>query len=340
MDTIISQSMTPMQTVQPMRPRDYNGKQLALVKRTIAPDCDDQEFNLFVEVARRAGADLFRKHLYPVVYNKDDPAKRKMTIITSIDFFRATAHRNRDYRPDENEPQFEVDEARKGPSNPEGLVKATVNAYKFGPDRQWHKVPGVAYWTEFAPMKVEGDEGFEWIETGEVWPDSGNPKKRKVPKGNSIQVPDGKWATMPHIMLAKCAEAQALRKGWPEDLSGIYTSDEMDQAGMVDITASAEVELHEQEQRLHRIGAKDTIPLLWHLGDPIELVPVGDAHARIEQFARDAESPAELEHWRTVNQVGLREFWAVAKPDALDAKRIIEERIATLQAEAGSTDAA
>jgi phage recombination protein Bet len=123
----------------------------------------------------------------------------RMTIQTGIDGFRLVAERTERYAPGK-EPTYEYDQQGK-------LVAATSYIKKQTADGTWHEVSAKAHWDEYA----------------------------QVYNGKPSQF----WAKMPHVMLAKCAEAIALRKAFPADFSGIYTTEEMAQADNTEIVNTA-----------------------------------------------------------------------------------------------------
>jgi phage recombination protein Bet len=297
----------------------YNAQQINLIRRTVAKDCDNDEFDLFVNACRRLDLDPLRKQIYCFVYNKDKPDKRKMTIVTGIDGFRTIAERTGNYRPDEEEPDFEYDPAEKGPNNPAGLVKATVRVHKFS-HGSWHKVTASAHWMEYAPLKEE------WAYSEE----SG----RKQPNGVFKLDQTGNWPKMPRLMLAKVAEALALRKAWPDAFSSVYAQEEIDRSQILDeMTPSEAADAGAAEKRMEKIGGANAILIQWDANGPLVPVPVGKlADQAMDFIDRHAEEPSAIAVWNQRNVHGLREFWARAPSDALELKKRIEAAIKGLGA--------
>ncbi|MGX5827400.1 phage recombination protein Bet [Mesorhizobium sp. 43Arga] len=305
----------------------HSPRQLALIQKTVPKDCNNDEFNLFVEVARAKGLDPFLGQIIPMIFSKGDANKRKMTIIISRDGQRVIAQRCGDYRPASKTPIYEYDAAIKGPINPLGIVSATVFLWKQDPKTAaWFEVAGQSFWEEFAPVKTDAEGGFDWVETGETWSDTGKPKKKKIPRGEVHEVLDdsGNWCRMPRLMIAKCAEMQALRAGWPEQFTGLYDEAEMDRAKVLEMAAS-EIVAHEQEEnRLRLVAGNDAITMSWGDGWALENVPAGEFMDRCLAFIRDSDHQTVIK-WNSANRAGLQLFWAKHPGDALELKKAIEK---------------
>ncbi len=301
-----------MGALTPLRKADslYSPSTLALIKRTVAADCNDDEFNLFCHMAQALRLDPLRRQIYAFVFSKDKPDKRRMSIIVGIDGFRAIADRTGNYRPDENEPAYVYDDALKGPLNPAGLVRATVRVHKFS-HGQWHLAAATAKWDEYAPLK-------------DVWAEDPDTGRRRKTGGQELDT-SGNWGKMPELMLAKVAEALALRKAWPDDFSNVYAAEEIDRARVIDATPAELAEQGEVERRMDRIGGP-ALTVDWLVEHaPLDRVPVGQFADRAMAFIEQhRDEPSAIMMWSTRNRHCLKEFWSHCPSDALAIKRAIE----------------
>lgn len=168
----------------------FTDVQVALIKRTICQGASDDELALFMTTAQRLGLDPFARQIFAVKRWDSRSRTEVMAIQVSIDGFRLVAERTGNYAPGKPT-DFETDGMGK-------VVKATAFVKKFR-HGEWHEAGEDAFYEEYVQTNKEGK-------------------------------PNAMWARMPRVMLAKCAEARALRRAFPMELGGVYIPEEMDQA--------------------------------------------------------------------------------------------------------------
>lgn len=166
---------------------EYNADKVKLIKQQIAKDATDDELEYFIYHCKRTGLDPLTRQIYCIHRNQKNPNGSYSKKMTI---------------------QVSIDGFRAvaersgdyaGQDEPvyieeDGKLKACkVTVYKFRGDLRYPAATGVAYMDEYYP-----------------------PEKQ-----------DQFWRKMPHIMLAKVAEAIALRKAFPQDLSGVYEAAEL-----------------------------------------------------------------------------------------------------------------
>jgi len=170
---------------------------LNTVRSVLAPDLTAEELKLFAIVSSRSGLDPFAKQIYAV------KRQGRVTFQTGIDGYRSIAARTGLYD-GQDEPEYGP-VCGCGDKRPEGHPEsATVRVYRKGVGRA---IAATAFWHEYKPE--QGQSGRQ----------------------------DAMWVRMPRVMIAKVAEALALRKAFPYDPENrmgigadVYTSDEMAQA--------------------------------------------------------------------------------------------------------------
>lgn len=189
----------------------WTDNQRAALAQIGVQKASDADLAVFFHQSQRTGLDPFAKQIYMI------ERKGKQTIQTGIDGFRLIARRT-------------IDRTKEGFG-----YRPTLWC---GRDGQWRDV-----WLEQEPpaaakvVVVRGGQEFDAIALFDSY-------AGKKYDGNL----NAMWSTQGAHMIAKCAEALALRKAFPQDLSGLYTSDEMAQADNSQ-TVTAQVQRSQPQQQ-------------------------------------------------------------------------------------------
>lgn len=191
---------------------EFTEDQEQMIRRMYAGDATAEEFGGLMEIAKVRKLNPLLRHIHFVKRSAKVGNKYEdvWSCQASIDGLRVIAERTGKYN-GQGMPEFVTTIV----GDKERPVLCRVAVYR----KDWdHPVIGEARYEEYVQKKSDGTVTKFWKEK-------------------------------PFIMLAKCAEAIALRKAFPEDAGGLYTADEMPD-DVIQITSDGEVIEPKKKSRL------------------------------------------------------------------------------------------
>lgn len=203
---------------------DYDRDKIELIKQTVAKGATDLELQLFFHACQRTGLDPLMKQIYAIKRWSSQDRREVMSFQCGIDGYRLIADRTGQYA-GSSDAIYDGEADGQPPDMAQVTVLKIVNGEKCA-------FTASARWDEYCQKTKDGE-------------------------------PTAMWKKMPYLMLAKCAEALALRKAFPAELSGVYTHEEMMQA---DVETVPSIEQKKQAARTkmaelvaHPVAETDTV---------------------------------------------------------------------------------